>query len=45
MVIVGSKVAENAPDPLAASYCAKHALRGLITTLEAESGDGRVGAL
>lgn len=43
MVIVGSKVAENAPDPLAASYCAaKHALRGLITTLEAESGDGRV---
>ena len=34
MVFVGSLVADDKPDPLAASYaCAKHGLRGLVTTL------------
>lgn len=38
-VVVGSAIAENKPDPGAASYCAaKHALKGLITTLQAENG-------
>lgn len=37
-VVVGSAIAENKPDPGAASYCAaKHALRGLISTLQAEN--------
>jgi NAD(P)-dependent dehydrogenase (short-subunit alcohol dehydrogenase family) len=37
-VVVGSAIAENKPDPGAASYCAaKHALKGLITTLQAEN--------
>lgn len=37
-IAVGSAIAENRPDPMAGSYCAaKHALRGLITTLQAES--------
>jgi short-subunit dehydrogenase len=36
-LLVGSAVAEALPDPKAASYCAaKHALRGLVTTLQAE---------
>ena len=37
-VVVGSAIAENKPDPGAASYCAaKHALKGLVTTLQAEN--------
>ncbi|WP_409478344.1 SDR family NAD(P)-dependent oxidoreductase [Pseudobdellovibrio sp. HCB154] len=37
-VVVGSAIAENKPDPGAASYCAaKHALKGLISTLQAEN--------
>lgn len=37
-VVVGSAIAENKPDPGAASYCAaKHALRGLVSTLQAEN--------
>lgn len=37
-VFVGSAIAENKPDPGAASYCAaKHALKGLVTTLQAEN--------
>ena len=37
MVFLGSAVAETQPDPNAAMYCAsKHALRGLITTLQKE---------
>lgn len=37
-VLVGSAIAENQPDPGAASYCAaKHALKGLITTLQKEN--------
>ncbi len=37
MVFVGSSIAETQPDPNAAMYCAsKHALRGLITTLQKE---------
>ncbi|MGE4130319.1 MAG: SDR family NAD(P)-dependent oxidoreductase [Bdellovibrionales bacterium] len=36
-VIIGSSVAEAAPDPGAASYCAaKHALNGLVKTLQVE---------
>lgn len=36
-VAVGSNIAENKPDKMAASYCAaKHALRGLVTTLQLE---------
>lgn len=35
--VVGSSVAESQPDPLAASYAAaKHAVKGLVTTLQAE---------
>ena len=38
MIFIGSSIAENQPDPKAASYCAaKHALRGLITTLQVEN--------
>lgn len=37
-VAVGSSIAENKPDPGAASYCAaKHALKGLISTIQAEN--------
>lgn len=37
-VVVGSAIAENKPDPGAASYCAaKHALKGLVSTLRAEN--------
>jgi short-subunit dehydrogenase len=37
-VCVGSAIAENKADPQAASYCAaKHALRGLISTIQAEN--------
>jgi short-subunit dehydrogenase len=37
-IVVGSAVAESAPDPGAASYCAaKHALRGLVETLKQEN--------
>ena len=38
VVLVGSSVAESAPDPNAASYCAaKHALRGLFMTLKGDN--------
>jgi NAD(P)-dependent dehydrogenase (short-subunit alcohol dehydrogenase family) len=37
LALVGSSVAESSPDPGAASYCAaKHALRGLVTSLQLE---------
>lgn len=37
-IFIGSQIAENTPDPGAASYAsAKHALRGLITTLQKET--------
>lgn len=37
LVLIGSKVAESAPDPGAASYAAgKHALKGLISTVIAD---------
>lgn len=37
LTVIGSAVAENAPDPKAASYAAaKHALRGLVATINAE---------
>lgn len=37
VVLIGSSVAETAPDPNAASYCAaKHALRGLFYTIKSE---------
>ena len=40
VVVVGSAVAENAPDPRAASYCAaKHALCGLVQSLQLETPD------
>ncbi|MCB0390002.1 MAG: SDR family NAD(P)-dependent oxidoreductase [Bdellovibrionales bacterium] len=37
-IVVGSEVAEDKPDPKAASYCsAKHALKGLLTSLQLEA--------
>ncbi len=37
-VLIGSEIAENKPDPLASSYAAaKHALRGLVHTIQGES--------
>lgn len=39
-VVIGSAIADNRPDPQAAMYCAaKHALRGLISTIQDESPD------
>ncbi len=36
--IIGSSIAESKPDPGAAAYCAaKHALRGLVTSLQKEN--------
>lgn len=38
VVVIGSSVAESKADPQAASYCAaKHALKGLISTLQMEN--------
>lgn len=38
VIVVGSSVAENDPDPQAASYCAaKHALKGLVLSLRGEN--------
>ncbi|MGZ3721799.1 MAG: SDR family NAD(P)-dependent oxidoreductase [Bdellovibrionales bacterium] len=38
LILVGSAVAESEPDKLAASYCAaKHALKGLVTTVRLEN--------
>ncbi len=38
MAVIGSSVAEDHPDPKAAMYCAsKHALKGLILSLQQES--------
>ena len=38
LVFIGSQIAENKPDPGAASYAAsKHALKGLITSIIAEN--------
>ncbi|MFN3696222.1 MAG: SDR family NAD(P)-dependent oxidoreductase [Pseudobdellovibrio sp.] len=38
IVLVGSAIAEDKPDPLASSYAAaKHALRGLISSIQQES--------
>ncbi len=38
VTVIGSSVAESKPDPQAASYCAaKHALKGLISTLQIEN--------
>jgi short-subunit dehydrogenase len=38
VIMVGSAIAESQPDPGAAAYCAaKHALRGLVTTLQKEN--------
>lgn len=37
ITVIGSSIAENAADPKAASYCAaKHALKGLISTIQQE---------
>lgn len=37
LCFIGSSIAENQPDPLASSYAAaKHALRGLVTSVQAE---------
>ena len=37
IIVIGSSIAESSPDPMAASYCAaKHALKGLISTLQME---------
>lgn len=37
-VFVGSSIAENKPDAMASSYCAaKHALKGLVTTIQQEN--------
>ncbi len=38
VILVGSAIAENQPDPMAGSYAAaKHALKGLVTTLTMEN--------
>jgi short-subunit dehydrogenase len=38
VILIGSSVAENQPDPLAASYAAaKHALKGLVSTVNLET--------
>ncbi len=38
IVLIGSAIAEAQPDPLAASYAAaKHALKGLVTSMQKES--------
>lgn len=38
ITVIGSSIAESSPDPMAASYCAaKHALKGLISTLQKEN--------
>ena len=38
LVLVGSAVAESSPDPMAASYsAAKHALKGLVTSVQLEN--------
>jgi short-subunit dehydrogenase len=38
ITVIGSSIAENTADPKAASYCAaKHALKGLISTLQKEN--------
>jgi len=40
IVFIGSDIAENKPDPNAASYAAaKHALKGLISTVQVESSN------
>jgi short-subunit dehydrogenase len=40
---IGSKIAESAADPLAASYAAaKHAMKGLITSINKESPNANV---
>lgn len=40
VILIGSAVAESEPDPNAASYCAaKHALRGLFSTIKCEYPD------
>lgn len=37
MIVIGSSIAEDKPDPGAAAYCAsKHALKGLISSLQKE---------
>lgn len=42
IIVIGSAIAETAPDPLASSYAAaKHALRGLVSTIALEgTSDG-----
>ncbi len=43
VILVGSAVAEEAPDPGAASYAAaKHALKGLVATLQLESASPQI---
>lgn len=38
IIFIGSQIADNKPDAMAASYCAsKHALRGLITSVQNEN--------
>lgn len=37
MILIGSSIAENKPDPGAAAYCAsKHAIKGLVTSVQKE---------
>ncbi len=43
IIIIGSRIAESKPDPMAASYCAsKHALRGFVETIKAEQRDNKL---
>ncbi|MCB0368603.1 MAG: SDR family oxidoreductase [Bdellovibrionales bacterium] len=38
IIFIGSKIAENDPDPNAAMYCAaKHALKGLVSSVQLEN--------
>lgn len=46
ITLIGSSVAESQPDPLAASYsAAKHALKGLMDTLQSEFEQRRIKTL
>lgn len=45
IVFIGSSIAESSPDPMAASYAAaKHALKGLVSTIQTEQRQGALKA-
>jgi short-subunit dehydrogenase len=43
LIFIGSAIAENSPDPLAASYASgKHGLRGLLSSVKSENSADRI---